>query len=204
MCVINSWGYASYFMHCLRAYIASIVILASWCKHCIMVTALCHMHYFDRAWNPPSLCRTIITIIHLNSASRSWLYIEHCTRSWSICHYSLIASVEIGMFCNQHHPNYSGNKLWAGMFQTSLINQSLVLSSLAIHKFCDECRRHLSSSCCDLSSMRTWSPFFLFSCHTHLVILQRLLPSTSILSDEIASCHFWRVICFSSIKSLLT
>jgi hypothetical protein len=26
------------------------------------------------------------------------------------------------MFCNQHHPNYSDNKLWAGMFQTSLIN----------------------------------------------------------------------------------
>jgi hypothetical protein len=118
------------------------------------------------------------------------------------------------MFCNQNHPNHSGNKLWAGMFQTSLINQSLVLSSLAIHKFCDECRRYLSSSCCDLSSMRTWSPFFLLSCHTHpgtiypcsrhthLVILQRLLPSTSILSGVIASCHFWWVICFSSIKSL--
>jgi hypothetical protein len=37
-------------------------------------------------------------------------------------HYSLIALVQIGMFYNQHHPNYSGNKLWAGMFQTSLIN----------------------------------------------------------------------------------
>jgi hypothetical protein len=98
------------------------------------------------------------------------------------------------MFCNQHHPNHSGNKLWVGMFQTSLVNQSLVLSSLAIHKFCDECRRHLSSSCGDLSSMRTWSPFSLFFHHTHpctihpcsrythLVILQWLLPSTSIFS----------------------
>jgi hypothetical protein len=28
------------------------------------------------------------------------------------------------MFCNQHHLNHSGNKLWAGMFQTSLINLS--------------------------------------------------------------------------------
>jgi hypothetical protein len=28
------------------------------------------------------------------------------------------------MFCNQYHPNHSGNKLWAGMFQTSLINLS--------------------------------------------------------------------------------
>jgi hypothetical protein len=53
------------------------------------------------------------------------------------------------------------------MFQTSLINQSFVLSSLTIHKFCDECRRHLSSSCHNLSSMRTWSPFFLFSPQTH-------------------------------------
>jgi hypothetical protein len=44
------------------------------------------------------------------------------------------------------------------MFQTSLVKQSLVLFSLAIHKFCDECRRHLSSSCHSLSSMRTWSP----------------------------------------------
>jgi hypothetical protein len=59
--------------------------------------------------------------------------------------FSLIAPVYIGMFCKQHHLNHSGNKLWAGMFQTWL-RQSLVLSSLAIHQFCDECRRHLSSS----------------------------------------------------------
>jgi hypothetical protein len=26
------------------------------------------------------------------------------------------------MFCNQHHLNHSGNKLWARMFQTSLVN----------------------------------------------------------------------------------
>jgi hypothetical protein len=105
------------------------------------------------------------------------------------------------MFCNQHHLNYSGNKLWARIFQTSLC-QSLVLSLLAIHEFCDECRRHLSSSCCDLNSGRTWTSFFLFSRHAHLVILQQFLPSTSIISDVIASCHFWFVICFSSLKSL--
>jgi hypothetical protein len=28
------------------------------------------------------------------------------------------------MFCNQHYQNHSGNELWAGMFQTSLINLS--------------------------------------------------------------------------------
>jgi hypothetical protein len=32
-----------------------------------------------------------------------------------------------------------------------------VLSSLAIHELCDECRRHLSLSCGDLSSGKTWS-----------------------------------------------
>jgi hypothetical protein len=109
------------------------------------------------------------------------------------------------MFCNQHYPNHLCNKLSAGVFP-NITYQSLVLSSLAIHKFCDEYRRHLSSSCCDLSSMRTWSLFSLFSCqihpyiiylcsrHTYLVILQRLLPSTSIFSGVIVSYHFWWVI----------
>jgi hypothetical protein len=36
------------------------------------------------------------------------------------------------MFCNQHHPNYTGNKLWAGMFQTSLINLSYYPHLLSI------------------------------------------------------------------------
>jgi hypothetical protein len=90
------------------------------------------------------------------------------------------------MFCNQHHLNHSDNKLWAEMFQTSLISLLCYLYLLST-KFCDECRWHLSSLCCDLSSMRTWSPFSLFSCQTHpytiypcshytyLIILQRLL-----------------------------
>jgi hypothetical protein len=118
------------------------------------------------------------------------------------------------MFCNQYHLNHSGNKLWAEMYQTSLVTQSFVLSLLAINEFCDKCRRHLSSLCCDLSSMRIWSPFPLLSCHTHpctiylcsrhthLVILQRLLPSTSTFSGVIVSCYFWWVICFSSLQSL--
>jgi hypothetical protein len=38
--------------------------------------------------------------------------------------------------------------------------------------------------------------------YTHLVILQRLLPSTSTFSGVITLCHFWWVICFSSLKSL--
>jgi hypothetical protein len=118
------------------------------------------------------------------------------------------------MFCNQHHPNHSGDKLWAEMFQTSLVTQSLVLFSLAIRELCDECHRHLSSLCCNLNSMRTWSPFSLFSrqihpctiypcsCYTYLVIPQRFLPSTSIFSGVIVPCYFWWVICFSPIKSL--
>jgi len=58
-------------MHLIHAYIESIVILASWCMHhwaSIVAIALCHMHHFARAWNTPSLCCTIIAIIHLNSA----------------------------------------------------------------------------------------------------------------------------------------
>jgi hypothetical protein len=36
------------------------------------------------------------------------------------------------MFCNQHDSNHSGNKLWAGMFQTSLINLSYYPHLLSI------------------------------------------------------------------------
>jgi hypothetical protein len=50
----------------------------------------------------------------------------------AFCHYPLIASVQIGMFCNQHHLNHSSNKLWAGMFQTSLINLSYYPHLLSI------------------------------------------------------------------------
>jgi hypothetical protein len=64
----------------------------------------------------------------------------------AFCHYSLIALVSIGMFCNNIIQNYLSNKLWARTFQTSLC-QSLVLSLLIVHKFCDECHRHLSSLC---------------------------------------------------------
>jgi hypothetical protein len=41
-----------------------------------------------------------------------------------------------------------------------------------------------------------------FSRHTHLVILQWLLPSTLISSGVIVSCYFWWVIYFSSLQSL--
>jgi hypothetical protein len=90
------------------------------------------MRHFGRAWNPPSSCCTIIAIIHHNCASRSWLYIEHCTLSWSILSLSLDCIGIIVMFCNQHHLNHSGNKLWAGMFQTSLINLSYYSHLLSI------------------------------------------------------------------------
>jgi hypothetical protein len=122
ICIINSWGYASYFMHFIRAYIASIIILASRCKHCIMVIALCHMHHLSRAWDPSSSCCTIIAIIHLKQC------ITFMDRAF--CHYSLIAS--IGMFCNQHYQSHSDNELWAGMFRTSFINLLCYFNLLSI------------------------------------------------------------------------
>jgi hypothetical protein len=60
------------------------------------------------------------------------------------------------MFCNQYYVNH--DKLWVGMFQTSLINPSyylpflfisIVMNVTDIYRFHD----------CDLNSMRTWSPF---------------------------------------------
>jgi hypothetical protein len=92
ICIINSWGYASYFMHFIHAYIASIIILASWRMHhsvSIMVIALCLTHHLDRAWNPPSSYCIIIANMHHNNASRSWLYTEHCTLNCFKHHLSL-------------------------------------------------------------------------------------------------------------------
>jgi hypothetical protein len=60
--------------------------------------------------------------------------------------YSLIASVYIGMFCNEHHLNYSDNKLWAGKFQTSLINLSYyshLLSISCVMNVADIYHRHV-------------------------------------------------------------
>jgi hypothetical protein len=117
------------------------------------------------------------------------------------------------MFCNQYHSNYLNNKLWAEMFQTSLISLLCyphLLSMSSMMNVTDIYHLHD----CDLNSIKTWSPFSLFSHHTHpctiylrsrhtpLVILQRLLSSTSIFSGVIASCYFWYVIYFSSLKSL--
>jgi hypothetical protein len=107
----------------------------------------------------------------------------------------------MGIFCNQYHLNYSGNKLWAKMFQTSLVTPSFVLSSLAIHKFCDECHRHLSSSWlwsqfCE--NLITFSSLILLNSSMYNLFMLSL--STSIFSSVIAFCHFWCVICFSSLK----
>jgi hypothetical protein len=56
------------------------------------------------------------------------------------------------MFRNQHHLNHSDNKLWAEMFQTSLISLLCYLYLLST-RFCDECHRHLSFSW-------LWSQFY--------------------------------------------
>jgi hypothetical protein len=125
-------------MHFLRAYIASIVILASWCMHplaSIMIIALCHMHHFSNAWNPPFSCCTIISIIHLNSASRSWSYIEHCILSGAFYHYSLIASVYIGMFYNQHRYTLSKNVSNINLLRyPHLLSLSLVINVTDIYR----------------------------------------------------------------------
>jgi hypothetical protein len=131
----------------------------------------------------PSMQSYISTVHHIHgyiSSIALWI--------GAFYHYSLIASVYIGLFCNQHHLNYSDNKLWARIFQTSLC-QSLVLSILVTHEFCDECHRHLSSSCT-------------ISSYSRYTLLAMLSSSTSIFSSSIASCHFLIGSCFSSNKSL--
>jgi hypothetical protein len=129
----------------------------------------------------------------------------------AFCHYSLIALVSIGMFCNNIIQNYLSNKLWARTFQTSLC-QSLVLSLLIVHKFCDECHRHLSFSWLisilwefdHLSFSFLVKLIHIYPCsrYTHLATLQRFLPSASTFSGVIVFCCFCWVICFSSLKSL--
>jgi hypothetical protein len=99
-------------MHFLRAHIASIIILASWCIHPHVA---------------PSLQSYITTVHHVYG------YIPSIALGvGAFYHYPLIASVQICMFCNQHHPNHSNNKLWARMFQTSLINLSYYPHLLSI------------------------------------------------------------------------
>jgi hypothetical protein len=75
------------------------------------------------------------------------------------------------MFCNQHHLNHLGNKLWARVFQTSLINllcyPHLLSLSLVIN-VADIYRPHIVISWCDLNSMRTWSPFSPFPQLLHI------------------------------------
>jgi len=79
------------------------------------------------------------------------------------------------------------------MFQTPLVNQSLVLSSLTIHKSCDESRRHLFSSCCDLSSMRTWSPcLIIILCFVWSFLLDRKTLHHSVIQSS------WRAVQESS------
>jgi hypothetical protein len=208
MCVINSWGYASYFMHFIRAYIASIIILASWCMHhlasiMVMHSGICTISIMHRILHPhvaPSL-QTYIS----NSATRSWL--EH-----------FVIIPWLRWYINRHVLQSTSSKIIQVInSEQECLKHHLSISCailIPIHKLCDECRRHLSSPCCDFSSMRIWSPFTLFSRQTHpciiypsfryihLAILQWLLPSTSSFSGVIAFCHFWWVICFSSLQSL--
>jgi hypothetical protein len=157
-------------MHFIRAYIASIIILASWDMHhlvSIMAIALCHMHHLNRAWNPSSSYCILIP----NSASHSWVYISNITL-WigAFYHYPLIASVSIGMFYNQHPLNYLSNKLWAKILQTSFC-QTLIPSLFVIHEF----RPHVQSLILSNSPMYNLFILSLYSSRHALVINFNLL-----------------------------
>ena len=155
---------------CLRAWIKSIIIFASWCMHHwvgIMAIASCHMHHFICAWNIPSLYCTSIAIMHLKSASLSWLS-SMCTMSWNLL------SLSLGVVIFLYHKNHVlwKKKSWARMFQKLLLNHSSILCLFAIDKPCDESHRHLFSSCCDLSFVRTWLPcLIIIPCSVYLFLL---------------------------------
>jgi hypothetical protein len=123
----------------------------------------------------------------------------------AFCHYSLIASVEIGMFYNQHNLNHSDNKLWAGMFQTSLINPSYYLHFLFISfvtNVTDIYRPHVVILVLWKLDRRSSSYLVKLIQVQSIYTLVMLSSSTSSFSDVIAFCHFWWVICFSSLQSL--
>jgi hypothetical protein len=152
--------------------------------HCIICT-ISVVHGVLHPHVAPSSQSYISTVHHVHGYIPSialWIGASY--------HYPLIASASIGMFYNQYHLNHSDNKLWARMFQTSLINLSYYLHLLSISflmNITDIYRPHVVISCCDLNSWKTWSPFSLFSHQTHpytiyprfrytyLLIFQRLL-----------------------------
>jgi hypothetical protein len=95
-----------------------IISSVSWWLHWVICT-ISVMHEILHLHVASSLQTYISTVYYIHDYIPSIAF-------WvgAFYHYFLIALVQIGMFYNQHHPNYSGNKLWARMFQTSLINLS--------------------------------------------------------------------------------
>ena len=153
-------------MHLIHAYIKSIIICASWCMHhwtSIMANASCHMRHFICTWNTPSSCCTIIAIVHLNSASLSWLYIEHLHSelehfviiSWLHQHKWACFATSIVQIIQIINPEQGCSRR---SFSTNLpcyphlLSLSLVMNLTDIVCF---------SSCSDLNYVWTWPPYFI-------------------------------------------
>jgi hypothetical protein len=124
--------------------------------------------------------------------------------------YSLIASVYIGMFCNQHHLNYSDNKLWAEMFRTSFINLLCYLHLLSISfvmNVADIYHPHVVISILweldHLSFFSLVKLIYVQSLHVLVILISscsRHQPQSSLV--WLLPVIFWFVFCFSSLKSL--
>jgi len=77
-------------------------------------------------------------------------------------------------------------KSWARMFQKLLLNHSSILCLFAIDKPCDEYHRHLFSSCCDLSFVRTWLPcLIIIPCLVYLFHLDQKTLHDSIIRPSL-------------------
>jgi hypothetical protein len=112
------------------------------------------------------------------------------------------------MFCNQHHSNYSGNKFWAGMFHTSLINLLCyphLLSISLVMNVADIYRPHVVISTLwelDFLSLSFLVKLIYVQSIHAFVILILSYSNGLYFSGVFASCRIWWVICFSSLKSL--
>ena len=72
------------------------------------------------------------------------------------------------------------------MFQKLLLNHSSILCLFAIDKPCDESHRHLFSSCCDLSFVRTWLPcLIIIPCSVYLFHLDQKTLHDSIIRPSL-------------------
>ena len=144
---------------------------------CIIESASWQMHHvmciISFAWNIPSLYCTSIAIIHLKSASLSWLS-SMCTMSWNILslflsivalygHKQACFTISIMQQIQIVNPEQ-------GCSKTSFLNRSFMLYSLAIDKPCDESHDNcflmswsqLYENLINLSHHHSWFSLFFF------------------------------------------